>query len=182
MRDSIFETIVGAVVVAVAVAFLMFSLQSTEKGGSRDSYKLYAQFTSSVQGLAVGTDVRLMGVKVGVVTDIDMDAGDHEQRPVIKVGFTVDNDVALDDATFASLASEGFLGGSFLKLNQGSGYDRLQDGDTLFENSKGYSDLGTLLSTMIQRLDSSLSSIAENLDELAKNSRVTPAQSSQSDQ
>ena len=64
MRDSIFETIVGIAVIAIAGFFLMFSLRSTEKGGSGDSYELIAEFMGGVQGVNPGTDVRLKGVKV----------------------------------------------------------------------------------------------------------------------
>ena len=167
MRDSLFETIVGIAVVAVAAFFLMFSLRSTDQGGTGDSYKLYAQFANaSVQGLGVGNDVRLMGVKVGVVTDIELDAADFETPPIVRVGFTVEEDVALDDATYASLSSDGLLGGTFLKLNLGSGFDQLLPGDTLSEPGKGHADLVSLLSVFIQNIDNSLSEIADGVEKL----------------
>ena len=65
MRESAFEPLIGAIVVAVAAVFLWFALA---RGGDAaamgsKSYEVTARF-NSVSGLARGSDVRIAGVKV----------------------------------------------------------------------------------------------------------------------
>mgnify|MGYP003571226465 CR=1 FL=1 len=71
MKRSAIETIMGAVVLLVAGLFLVFAYQSTDlRLGS--SYQLTARF-NAVDGLTLGSDVRVGGVKVGSVIDQGID-------------------------------------------------------------------------------------------------------------
>ncbi|MFT5775416.1 MlaD family protein, partial [Hyphomonas sp.] len=73
MRESFFETLVGALVVVVAAVFLWFSLAvggDTETKG--DQYNVLARF-NNVSGISRGSDVRIAGVKAGVVKSIEGD-------------------------------------------------------------------------------------------------------------
>ena len=58
MRESLFETLVGFVVVAVAGTFLWFSLQQRSEAAPRDSYMLTAKF-NRIDGISSGSDVRI---------------------------------------------------------------------------------------------------------------------------
>ena len=59
------ETLVGAAVIAVAVGFFFYASQTAGVGGGvSGGYKVVAEFDNA-QGVSVGTDVRLAGVKIG---------------------------------------------------------------------------------------------------------------------
>ena len=66
-QNNIAETIIGALVIAVAVGFLAFVATRTGTG-SLSGYEINARLPK-VDGLGVGTDVRLAGIKIGTVTD-----------------------------------------------------------------------------------------------------------------
>jgi len=66
-RAGIFETIIGVVVVAVAAAFLYYAYNLSGRDIERGGYALTAVF-GKVDGVAVGAEVRIAGVKVGAVT------------------------------------------------------------------------------------------------------------------
>src|ERR1700744_3085827 len=68
-QNNVAETLIGAVVVAVAVAFLAFAYFRTGAGSLAGGYEINAR-TAKADGLADGTDVRLAGVKIGTVTGI----------------------------------------------------------------------------------------------------------------
>ena len=70
-QNNIAETLIGAVVVTVAVAFLVFGYYRTGSG-SLSGYEVNAKL-AKVDGLSVGTDVRLAGIKIGSVTALDLD-------------------------------------------------------------------------------------------------------------
>ncbi len=65
-RRSIAEVLTGAVVLLVAAGFLAYAVAHSGRS-SASGYPLSARF-DHIDGLAVGADVRLAGVKVGSVT------------------------------------------------------------------------------------------------------------------
>ena len=125
MNRRFAETAVGAVVVAIAVWFLVFAYNS---GDFRPvaGYPLSAKF-NSVGGLAPGNDVRIGGVKIGSVLDQRIDPADF--RAVIV--FTVRSDLKLPEDTVAAITSDGLLGGKYLRLEPGRAAATLAANGTL---------------------------------------------------
>jgi phospholipid/cholesterol/gamma-HCH transport system substrate-binding protein len=123
MSGSIVETIIGAVVIAVAGFFLTYAYTST---GSRGvgGYPLVAKF-DKVDGLTIGGDVRMSGIKVGTVTGQSLDPESY--RAV--VNFTVDSSIKIPDDSAAKIASLGLLGGNYLALEPGGSENVLKPGE-----------------------------------------------------
>ena len=71
MRENVSETIIGAVVVAVAVLFIAFAYMRTGSG-SLSGYEIQARLPR-VDGIGIGTDVRLSGIKIGSISDLTLD-------------------------------------------------------------------------------------------------------------
>ena len=66
MNNSTVETLIGAVVIVIAGAFLIFAYNTpvmVQKGGG---YLISAEF-DNVEGVNVGTDIRMAGIKIGTV-------------------------------------------------------------------------------------------------------------------
>jgi phospholipid/cholesterol/gamma-HCH transport system substrate-binding protein len=142
MRDQIAETLVGAVVLAIAAVFLTYSLTTAERTG-RGGYPLSARF-GSVDGLATGADVRLSGVKVGSVSGIRLDPTTYNAV----VDFTVAQGVQIPTDSSASLKNEGLLGGVFLDIQPGGEEDPLPPGGEI-EYGQGAIDVIRLLSEFV---------------------------------
>ena len=64
MSRNAAETIVGAIVLGIAIIFAVFLWRFSDVGFDAGQYTVNAKFRS-VEGIAVGTDVRLAGVKIG---------------------------------------------------------------------------------------------------------------------
>ena len=77
MSNRLIESLAGAAVIAVAVGFAAFSY-SRAGLESVDGYELSASF-NRVDGLVVGNDVRISGVKVGSVTAQDLNPQTYEE-------------------------------------------------------------------------------------------------------
>jgi phospholipid/cholesterol/gamma-HCH transport system substrate-binding protein len=122
MQRNAIEPILGALVLVVAAAFLVFAYN---KAGHRSysGYTLTARF-SSVDGLENGSDVRIGGVKIGQVTSITIDP----QTYLALVDFIVAPEVKLPTDSVASITSDGLLGGKYLGLEPGSSDDMLKPG------------------------------------------------------
>ena len=125
MGRTFVETIMGAVVLAVAGIFLAFAMSQSDLGVVK-GYGLSADF-ATVGGLSTGSDVRINGIKVGTVTAQTIDRTSFNA----KVEFTVNPSIHLPKDTVASIASEGLLGSKFLKLDPGHSQDRIPEGGTI---------------------------------------------------
>jgi phospholipid/cholesterol/gamma-HCH transport system substrate-binding protein len=135
-RNSL-ETILGAVVLAVAIAFFYYAYQKSN-GSSSDGYDLFAQF-DRIDGLDNGAEVRIGGIRVGLVTKQTLDPATYRA----KVDFTVQDNVELPLDTSAAIMSDGLLGGKYLSLEPGGDIDMLEAGDeiTLTQSSVRLEDL-----------------------------------------
>jgi phospholipid/cholesterol/gamma-HCH transport system substrate-binding protein len=138
LRDNMVEAIIGAAVLAVAAFFIVFAYKNTERGTSA-GYSLFALFPSA-QGINVGSDVRVSGVKVGTVTAQELDTKSFQAR----VTFNVEDRVKLPIDTSIKVASEGLLGGNFLALSPGGEDDVLKPGEQI-EQAQGSIDLMSLV-------------------------------------
>ena len=71
MSHNTTEIVVGGAVLAGALAFALYAGQATGLSGAGTGYELNASFRS-LEGVSVGTDVRLAGVKIGTVTNVEL--------------------------------------------------------------------------------------------------------------
>jgi phospholipid/cholesterol/gamma-HCH transport system substrate-binding protein len=124
-RHGVAETLTGALVLVVAVVFLAYAVaHSGRTAGS--GYTLHAQF-DHVDGLAVGGDVRIAGVKVGTVTDEQI----NPKTFAAIVSMTVRDDIQLPKDSGASIVSESLLGGKYISLSPGGDEAVLKPGQTI---------------------------------------------------
>lgn len=137
------ETLLGAAVVVVAVGFFAFAAAQAGQTESRGGYDLSARF-QRVNGIDSGSDVRVSGVKVGVVRSVALDPETFEAVLVMSVG----NGVQVPDESTASIASDGLLGGAYVNIEP-AGMDVLPAGGTI-PNTRGSIDLLTLFASFAQ--------------------------------
>ncbi|MEO0358557.1 MAG: outer membrane lipid asymmetry maintenance protein MlaD [Pseudomonadota bacterium] len=144
MRGQWIEFLAGTVVLIVAVGFGILGLQRAGVGGAGGSdYTLTASFRS-VEGISVGTDVRMAGVKIGTVTDLTLNA----QTFLADTSISVDQSVELPDDSTILIASEGLLGGSFVEIQPGGSPFNLGPGDA-FTDTQSSVSLLTLLTRFV---------------------------------
>lgn len=108
------ELAVGACVLVLAGGFLAYALSAVGGTSARGGYDLTASFRS-VEGVNVGTDIRLAGVKIGTVGAITLDPESFQARTVL----SLDAAVPLPDDSAVVVATEGLLGGTFLEVLPG---------------------------------------------------------------
>lgn len=142
MRRNIVETGMGAIVILVAAVFLAFSYGVSDLRPAQ-GYDLIAKF-NAVDGLAVGSDVRVAGVKVGTVVGQSIDQ--EEYRAVVRL--KIDPEIELAEDTVVRISSAGLLGGKYIKLEPGGSEKVLTDGGEL-TNTKDVISLEELLGKVI---------------------------------
>lgn len=122
MGRNLIETVMGAVVIAVAVLFVVVAYSSASVR-SVDGYSLDAAFTR-VDGLNVGSDVRLGGIKVGSVTGLSLDTQTYQA--VASLGIASEIEIPVDST--ARILAEGLLGGSYVDIQVGGDFEALEPG------------------------------------------------------
>jgi phospholipid/cholesterol/gamma-HCH transport system substrate-binding protein len=133
------EVLTGAAVLAVAIGFAVYAAQGSGMLGAEASYPLTASFRS-IEGVGVGTDVRLAGVKVGTVTDLTLNPATFFADAQISMR----NDVLLPVDSTILVSSEGLLGGNFIEVLPGGALENLEPGAEI-EDTQGAVSLITLL-------------------------------------
>lgn len=139
MAEDRAEVLAGAVVLAVAIGFLVYATGGRGLGHDSGTYPLKASFRS-VEGITAGSDVRLAGVKVGSITSLTLNPATYYADATI----SVDNAIHLPDDSAILISSEGLLGGNFVELVPGGSIDYLAPGDEI-EDTQGAVSLVSLL-------------------------------------
>lgn len=141
-NNNTVETIMGAVVVLVAAAFLYFAYTSTSSG-SLSGYEITAKMPR-VDGLATGTDVRLSGIKIGAISSMDLDPKTY----LVTLHMNIRNDVQIPVDSSLMVTSSGLLGGSYLSITPG-GEDKMLPPGGAITNVQGSVDLMGLVGRFI---------------------------------
>ncbi len=140
MAEDRAEVAAGAVVLAVAAGFLAWSAQAAGWwGGAAQTYPLTASFRA-VDGISVGSEVRLAGVRVGSITDLRL----NPQTFFADATIAVDQAIRLPTDSAILISSEGLLGGNYVELVPGGLPDVLAPGDEI-EDTQGSVSLVNLL-------------------------------------
>ena len=139
MKDNLVETLVGFTVIVVAAIFVFYGYSVTDSSSSH-GYVVSAEF-DRVDGLTIGSDVRMSGIKVGTVTALSLDPQSYAANVSIIIG----SDIDLPDDTSAKITSEGLLGGNYISLSAGGSEDMLSGGDEILY-TQGSVDLIGLVS------------------------------------
>jgi phospholipid/cholesterol/gamma-HCH transport system substrate-binding protein len=135
-----FDLFFGFFVIAVFLWFL-WVLTSSVINISINTYTLKASF-SSVDGISVGSDVKIAGVKVGEVTEIEVD----NKTFIAKAEFKIISKFKIPVDSSASIQSSGLLGGKYIELSPGFEEKDLKDGE-LISNTQSALNLEKLIST-----------------------------------
>jgi phospholipid/cholesterol/gamma-HCH transport system substrate-binding protein len=145
--ENVTEVLTGAGVLAVALGFAAYAGLGTRLAPQKDSYELTASFRS-VDGVSVGTDVRLAGVKVGTVTRLALNPETYYADATV----TVRNGIAVPDDSSILISSEGLLGGNFVEIQPGGSPVMLEAGQEILD-TQGAVGLVQLLMKFVTKDD-----------------------------
>jgi phospholipid/cholesterol/gamma-HCH transport system substrate-binding protein len=139
--DTIAEILVGAAVLAVAVGFFVYA-SSTAGSSFRagGGYELTASFRSA-EGVSLGTEVRMAGVRIGSVTGMTLNPETFRADTT----FTVADGLEIPDDSAIAISSEGLLGGTFVEIIPGGSPFVLEPGGEIYDTQSSVSLITLLL-------------------------------------
>lgn len=142
MKTERTELIAGAVTFLAAVFVFYLIGTSSVFHKKADTYTLSARFNQT-EGLTVGNEVRLAGIKIGHVVSQRLD----DYYGVV-VTFSVPDDIRLPEDSAASVQSTGLIGGKYIELAPGGEEDVLAPG-SMVEFTQDSPDLIGLLDKVV---------------------------------
>ena len=138
------ETAVG---IFMVIGFVCFAWLSVRLGDvdlfAKETYSVEARF-DSISGLKLGAVVEISGVHVGKVVDIWLDPTYYQAV----VGMEIENGIALQEDSIASVRTSGIIGDKFIKISPGGMDELIEDGGEIEETESAIS-LEELLSKYI---------------------------------
>ena len=141
MKKNPIETVLGILVILVAVFFVHFAANKID-ARPQQGYELTAVFTRS-GGLESGNDIRISGIKVGSVVGLDL-----TPEYTAKVTLNVKEGVELPVDTTALITTDGLMGGTFVQLEPGKSKELLKAGDNI-KKTKDFRSLEDVISEVI---------------------------------
>ncbi len=120
MKQNIIETIIGFVVLIIALLFLIFAYKTGSSITSSKGYQLTANFQSA-EGIAVGSDVMISGIKIGSVKKITLDPNSF----YASVCLNINDDVKIPKDSKAQVVTSGLLGGKYISIVPGNDDENL---------------------------------------------------------
>ena len=142
-----------------ALLFLTTQLPASgvKLGGPRPGYHVTADF-DNIGDLKVGSPVTMAGVRMGEVTNIRFDSKVYKAV----VGMRIDPQYKqIPDDSFASIQTQGLLGGKYIGLSPGGSDTYLKDGSQI-EQTQSAIVLESLINKFFANYSSKDSSAAQN--------------------
>jgi len=137
-RSSIIETLVGFIVLVVAGGFAAYAYGRGDFEITQGGYRVNGNF-GRVDGVGVGADVRIAGVKVGSVARQSLDPETYEA----KVEMIINENVKIPTDSVAKVTMDGLLGGSYVAIEPGAEFEYMEAGGS-FLYTQGSVDLISL--------------------------------------
>ncbi len=123
------EILTGFIVLCFAFLF-GYKFYKVTKGSviTDDSITIMAKF-GNIDGIDIGSDVKISGVKIGSVKNIEID----QQSYKVIVRFTVKNEIQVPIDSSIGVVSSGLLGSKYLSIKAGSENIYCKDNDVLYD-------------------------------------------------
>ncbi|MGC8534326.1 MAG: outer membrane lipid asymmetry maintenance protein MlaD [Rhizomicrobium sp.] len=142
MTQRSLETMIGAIVIAIAIGFVWFAYKTTNETGI-SGYEVTAVF-SRVDGINPGSDVRLSGIKIGTVAALTLNPKTYEAVAQL----SIKNGIELPVDSSIKITSSGILGSAYLSISPGGSNRMIPPGGRI-SNTQGSVDLMGLIGRMI---------------------------------
>lgn len=126
MKQSIIETLVGFLVIIIAILFLSFAYNKNNSARIDNGYLINASFENA-EGISSGSDVRLAGIKIGFVEAMELDKNSF----LAILHLRINKAIKLPKDSRAAIATFGLLGDKFISITAGESEEDLAENDNI---------------------------------------------------
>ncbi len=135
-----FEATIGSIILFISVLFIFQFIRINNINVS-EQLKVFNATFKDITGISVGSDVRISGVKVGLVKRISFD--EKKMKANIEIGIKKSINIPIDSVI--SVSSNGIFGSKFLSISPGFEDEFITD-NGIFQNTTSSLNLEDLVS------------------------------------
>ena len=143
MKKNYFETILGTFILILSISFLLFFLNTNSINNDSEMINYKAKFLK-IGGVIVGNDVKLRGVKIGTVTNVELD---KEYFAVLEMA--LNNYIKLPVDSIVEIQSEGLLGNKYLSIIPGDNRSGVLASGDYIEKTRDFESIEDQVSRII---------------------------------
>ena len=114
-NKNLFETLVGFIILLVAISFYFYARNTSKVNIDSNSYKIHAKF-NQIDGISTGSDVRIAGIKIGSVLSEKLDRKTYEASLTL----SIKKSISLPTDSTAKIVSSGLLGKKYISIEPGA--------------------------------------------------------------
>ena len=129
MRYSLIEILMGAIVLTIAIGFLSLGMQSINSN-QKVGYDISLIFGSSA-GLKNGDNVKISGINVGKIINLDLNLDNYNAKVAIKLN----QNIKIPDDSSARITSTSLLGGNFIDIIPGVSDTYMKPNEIIYNTS-----------------------------------------------
>lgn len=129
MRYSPIEILMGAMVLVVAIVFLIIGMQSINNN-QNEGYNISLIF-GSTSGLKNGDDVKISGINVGKISKLSLNYEDYNAKVEVKLF----ENIRVPEDSSARITSSSLLGGNYIEIVPGASEKFLNSNDIIYDTS-----------------------------------------------
>lgn len=141
MKGNFLEAVIGFAVLVVSAFFIYLAYEASGEK-IKDGYILTARF-EDVSGLTSGSDVKINGIKVGIVKKLSL-----EDDYSAKVELLIQNKYKVPADSSVAISTDGIMGNKFVSISVGYSKDNMKQGDEV-EDTKSSLNLEKLVDKFI---------------------------------
>lgn len=148
MKNNTFETLVGTLVLLIAILFTFMTLKISDSRQKISSGYVLNAYFNNIEGLNIGADVKISGVKIGSVLDIDLN-----KNYAANVKIKLPKDLSIPVDSIFKVSTSGLIGNKFVNIKIGADDKYFKNGETV-EFTESTMDLEDLLGRFVFNNDS----------------------------
>lgn len=127
----------------IGASIILFNLVLMDNKANEDNYNMFIASFNKIDGVDVGTDVMISGIKVGQVKKIFL----YNNYP--NISLLVNKDINITDDSSVSIQTDGLFGKKFLLIEIG-GSDKVMENGERFSFSEDSIIIEELLQKIIE--------------------------------
>ena len=141
MKKNYIESILGLLTLVLAISFLLTFIDVNTD--NKSTYNLRAKFLKA-GGINIGNDVKMRGVKIGVISDVSLD-----KDYFAVVDFKVYENIKVPKESTVKVASDGILGNKYLSISPNGDFIDLLSVNEEIKNVEDYESIEDQVSKII---------------------------------
>ena len=124
MQQGVLETFIGFVVIIITTVFFLYAYNVSDAAKPSGGYVICANF-ENIEGLNVGSDVKLSGIKIGYVESITLE----NKTFFAKVDLRINQDIKIPEDSRVIVSTSGLIGNKYIRINPGASDETITAGE-----------------------------------------------------